>query len=149
MVSVPLFSRPWDRRAPRSRPSGGGRGRLAPEVVEELAIGGDQGAGPAHDESNLVVAVALVDEECHTCERVDIVLNGTKGMIEAACDLVGLQPLKVEADCLDSMRLAGANILLLATAGDLNAALPEGVDIANDGPDTAIEQAEREVLVTE
>ena len=83
------------------------------------------------------------------CEYVNIVLNGTERMIETACDLVGLQPLEVEADGLDAVSLPGADILLLAAAGDLDTALPEDIDIAHDGPDTAIEQAEREVLVTE
>jgi hypothetical protein len=45
--------------------------------------------------------------------------------------------------------LAGADVLLLAAAGHLEAALSEGVDIAYDCTNATIEQAEREVLVTE
>ena len=70
-------------------------------------------------------------------------------MIETACDLVGPQPLEIKADGLDAVSLPGADILLLAAAGDFDTALPEGIDIVHDGADAAIEQAEREVLVTD
>ena len=125
------------------------RGALALELGEELAIGGDQGAGAAHDEGDLVIAVALIDQERNTCECGDIVFDGTESMVQAAGDLVGLQPLEVEADGLDTVGLAGADVLLLAAARDLDTATAEGIDIAHDGADPAIEQAECEVLVAE
>ena len=52
-------------------------------------------------------------------------------MIETACDLVGLQSLEVKADGLDAVSLPGADVLLLAAAGDLDTSLPEGIDIAH------------------
>src|SRR5215470_7388018 len=70
-------------------------------------------------------------------------------LIEAACDLVGLEPLEVEAHGLDPVRLPGPDVLLLAAGGDLDPAAAQGPDIANDGPDPAVEQAERQVLVAE
>ena len=139
---------PWDRRAQDFRQAAACC-RFVTVLVEELAIGCDQWTGPAHDEGDLVVAVALVDQECNTCECGNVVFNGAERMIETACDLVGLQPLEIKADGLDAVGLPGADILLLAAAGDLDTALPEGIDIADDGPDAAIEQSEGEVLVTE
>src|SRR5262249_10797151 len=64
-------------------------------------------------------------------------------------DLVGLETLEVEADGLDPVGLAGADVLLLAAGRDFDRAAAEGLDIADDGADPAVEQAEREVLIAE
>ena len=83
----------------------------------------------------------------------DVILyRSTEGVIEAACDFVGLQPLEGKSQQgLDPVGLARANVLLLAGArlGSFDTALPEGIDIADDGADPAIEQTESEVLITE
>jgi hypothetical protein len=39
-------------------------------------------------------------------------------VVELAGDLIGLQPLEVETRGVDTVSLAGADILLLATAGN-------------------------------
>jgi hypothetical protein len=147
MFSAPLFWVPRARCVNLRQPAA--RCALALELGEELAIGGDQRAGAAHDEGDLVIAIALIDQERNTCECSNIVLDGTESMVQAAGDFVGLQPLEVEADGLDTVGLAGADVLLLATARDLDTSLPQGIDIAHDGTDPAIEEAEGEVLVTE
>ena len=151
MVSAPLFAAggPWARPRARISRQASLRGRLDPVLVVELAVGCDQGAGAAHDEGDLVVAVALVGEENDTCECRDVVLNGTERVIETAGDLVGLEALEVESHGLDAVSLAGADVLLLTAAGDVDAALAKGLDIAHDGADAAVEQAEGEVLVAE
>ena len=151
MVSAPLFWPPgWPGLDPRQDlVEASPRGGLGLEFAVELAIGGDQGAGAAHDEGDLVVGVALVDEEHDTCKCRDIVLNGAEGVIEPAGDLVGLEPLEVEAHGLDAVGLAGADVLLLAAGGDFDLAAAQGLDIADDGADPAVEQAKGEVLVAE
>ena len=54
-----------------------------------------------------------------------------------------------KAHGLDAMCLAGADILLLSAAGDFELATAQGLDIADDGTDAAVEQTERQVLVAE
>src|SRR5215472_18036376 len=70
-------------------------------------------------------------------------------MVEAPADLVGLEPSEVEAHRLDTGGLAGADVLLLAPGRDRDLATAEGLDIADDSADPAVEQAEGEVLVAE
>ena len=70
-------------------------------------------------------------------------------MVETAGDLVGLEPLEVEAHGLDAVGLAGADVLLLAAGGDLDLAAAQGLDVADDGADAAVEQAKGEVFVAE
>jgi hypothetical protein len=50
---------------------------------------------------------------------------------------------------VDTVRLAGADVLLLATAGNFNPSLAESIDIANDRADPTIEQTKGEVLIAE
>ena len=117
MVSAPFFrclgldARPNLSQVPPRR-------RLVLELGQEPTIGGDQRGGAAHDEGDLVIAVTLVGQECHMCEHSDVVCYGTKGVVELAGDLIGLQPLEVETRGVDTVSLAGADILLLATAGN-------------------------------
>ena len=148
MVSAPFFRRLGvdARQYLRKAAACGG---LTPELVKKLTIGDDQRAGAAHDEGDLVIAVPLADQERNTCERSDIVLYGTESVVEASGDFIGLQPLKVETDGLNTVCLARANVLLLAAAWNFDTSLPEGIDVADDGADPAIEETESKVLVTE
>ena len=151
MFGAPLF---WPRRRPWSRPRQdlsqaspcGGFGLV---FAVELAVGRDQRAGAAHDEGDLVIAVALVGEKDDTCECRDVVLNATDRVIETAGDLIGFEALDVESHGLDAVGLAGADVLLLAAGGDGDVAAAQGLDIADDGAQAAVEQAKGQVLVAE
>jgi len=48
---------------------------LVLKFAVELAINSDQGGGTAHDEGDLVIGIALVDEDYDTCKCRDIVLD--------------------------------------------------------------------------
>src|SRR5205814_33845 len=98
--SAPPFFRCRRRDACADLRQPAARRALALELGEELAIGGDQRAGATHDEGDLVIAVALIDQERNTCECGDIVLDGTESMVQPAGDFVGLLPLEVETDGL-------------------------------------------------
>src|SRR5271165_2393967 len=143
MVSAPLFC-PWrglgiDPRQDFSEAAlGPGFGLV---LAVKLAVGGDQGTRAAHDEGDLVIPVALVGEKNDTCECRDVVFNATDCVIELARDLIGFEALDVESDGLDAVGLAGANVLLLAAGGDGDVAAAQGVDIADDGDEAAVEQA--------
>src|SRR5208282_1100326 len=124
-------------------------GGLVSEFMVQFPIGGDEGAGPADDEGDLVVGVASVGEDHDASKGREIVLDGAEGMVETAGDLVGLEPLKVEAYGLNAVGLAGADVLLLTAGGDFDPPLSEGLDIADDGADPAVEQSEGEILIAE
>src|SRR5262249_41850454 len=117
--------------------------------VMEFPIGGDQGAGAADHEGDLVVGVAAVGEDHDAREGREVVLDGTEGMVEATGDLVGLEALEIEAYSLNAVSLSRADVPLLTAAGDVDAPFAEGLDIADDGADAAVEQSEGEVLIAE
>ena len=125
------------------------RGRFAVELRVKLAIGGNQRGGAANDKGDLVIGVPLVGEDNYTCECSYVVLNGAESVIQSASDFVGLEALEVETHSLDPVGLAGADVPLLAAAGDFDLAAAQGLNIAHDGADTAVEQAKRQVLVAE
>src|SRR6266481_6661675 len=125
------------------------RGGLVLEFGVQFPIGGNQGAGAADHEGDLVVGVAAVGEDHDAREGREIVLDGAEGMVETACDLVGLEPLEVEAYGLNAVGLSGADVPLLTAGGDFDPPLEEGLDIADDGADPAVEQSEGEVLIAE
>ena len=70
-------------------------------------------------------------------------------MVQTTGDFVGLQSLQIETHGLDTMGLAGSDVLLLAAAGDVDFGATQGLDVAYDGADPTVEQAIREVLVAE
>jgi hypothetical protein len=150
MASAPLF-RGWDGRlnASQDLPEASSRAGFGSEFLKELAISGHERTGPTDDESDRVVGVALVDEEGNTRKRSDVVFDGTECVIQPAGDFVGLKPLEVEPHSLDPVGLAGPDVLLLAAGGDFDLAAAQGLDIAHDGTDPAVEQAKREVFVAE
>jgi hypothetical protein len=125
------------------------RTRLVLKVAVELAIGGDQGAGAAHDKRDLVISIALVHEDHNACKCRDIVFNRAEGVIQPPGNLIGLVPQKEETHRLDAVCLAGADILLLSAAGDFELTTAQGLDVTDDGTHAAVEQTEREVLVAE
>src|SRR5262249_49644911 len=114
--------------------------RLFPlEFDGEFAIAGDQGAGAADHERDFIIDVMFVDKDCYTCKCRDIVLNGAESVIESTGDFVGLMALKVEADGEHAVSLAGADVPLLAAAGNFDLTAPQGLNIADDGAHAAIE----------
>ena len=56
-------------------------------------------------------------------------------MVEPAGDLVGLEPLEVEANGLNAVGLPGADVTLLTAGGDFDLPLAEFLDVADDGAD--------------
>src|SRR5262249_15467349 len=114
-------------------------GALPAELLVELPIGGDQGRGATDDEGDLVGAVAFLGQEDDAGEGGHIVFNGAQGMVQGPGDLLGFLALEEEADRLDAVRLTGADVLLLAAAGDREAAAAEGGHVADDGAQAAVE----------
>ena len=151
MVSAPPFWPPAGRGLdpPQDLSQALLGGRFDPVFAVEFAVGRDQRAGAAHDEGDLVIAIALVGEKNDTCECRDVVLNATDCVIEPAGDLVGFEALDVESHGLDAVGLARADVLLLAAGGNGDVAATQGLDIADDGAEAAVEQAEGKVLVAE
>jgi hypothetical protein len=125
------------------------RGAFALEVLEELAIGGDEDAGAAQEKSDLVIFVAFLDEQGDTGKSRNVVFDGGERMIKSGGDLVGFVALEVKANGLDAMGLSGADVLLLSARGDFDVAFAKRLDIANDGADAAIEESVGEVFVAE
>src|SRR5262249_11344716 len=70
-------------------------------------------------------------------------------VIESAGDLVGFEALDIESHGLDTVSLAGADVLLLAAGGNGDVATTQRLDIADDGAEAAVEQSEGKVLVAE
>ena len=122
---------------------------LVLEIAVELAIGGDQGGGAAHDEGDLVIGVGLVDEDHDTCKCRDVVLDRAERVVQPPGGLIRLMTQEKEAHCLHAVRLAGANILLLSAAGNFQLTAAQVLDIANDGTNSAVEQTKGQVLIAE
>jgi hypothetical protein len=57
--------------------------------------------------------------------------------------------LQEETHRLDTMRLAGSDVLLLPACGHGHAAVAQDLDVTNDGAKATVEQAEGEILVGE
>src|SRR5262249_34662226 len=83
------------------------------------------------------------------CKSCDIVLDGSEGNVDAPGRPVRLESLRVDAHGLNAVGLAGTDVLLLAPGRDGDLAPAQGPDIADDGADPAVEQAEGEVLIAE
>jgi hypothetical protein len=118
--------------------AGSGRG-LRTELLMELAIGRDQGGGTMNDKRDLVGSISFVGQEDDPGEGGDVVLDGAEGVIENAGNLVGLLALEEEADGLHAMGLSGADVLLLAACGDLEAAAAQDSDVPDEGAEAAVE----------
>jgi len=125
------------------------RAALALEVGEELPVSRYQDTGAVDKEGDLVIAVALADEEDDPRERGEIVFDGGQAMVKPVRDLVGLLPLQEQPHRLGAMRLAGSDVLLLAARGHLDAPSAQDLDVAHDGAQATIEQAESEIFVGE
>jgi len=125
------------------------RGAFALEVLEELAIGGDEDAGAAQEKSDLVIFVAFLHEQSDSGKSRNVVFDGGERMIKSSGDLVGFVALEIETNGLNAMGLSGPDVLLLAARGDFDVALAKCLDIANDGADAAIEQSVGEIFVAE
>ena len=151
MVSAPFFGRRIGGRldACQDLAEASLRGGLVAELVVEFAIGGDQGAGAADHEGDLVVGVAAVGEEHDASEGREVVLDGAESMVEPAGDLVGLEALQVEANGLNAVGLSGTDVPLLTACGDFDAPFAEFLDVADDGADAAVEQSVGEVFIAE
>src|SRR5262249_21158728 len=119
------------------------------EFTIEIGIGGDRRRGTAHHEGDLVIGVTLVGENHNTCKSRDIVLNRAKCVVELPGDLIGLVTQKEEAHGLNAMGLAGPDILLLPTSGHFNFAAAQGLDIADDDSNSAIEETKRQIFMAD
>ena len=155
---------PWEERmpiviAPFGRSGRGLDGRedfvdaplpgvLVLEFAVELAIGRDQGGGAVHDEGDLVVRVALVNEKDDTCKCRDVVFNRTERVVQPPRDLIGLVTQQKETHRLHPVGLARADILLLSAARNLELAA-QVLDIADDGTNAAVEETKGKILVAE
>jgi hypothetical protein len=114
-------------------------GALAAELFVELTIGRDQGGGAMNDKCDLVGSISFVGEEDDAGKGGDVVLDGAEGVVEVAGNLVGLLALEEEADGLHAMSLSGADVLLLAACGNLEAAAAQDGDVADEGAEAAVE----------
>jgi hypothetical protein len=123
------------------------RAAFAVEVSKQLPVSGDQDAGALDDEGDLVIAVALAGEEDDTGKGGKVVFDRAEGVIEGTSDLVGLGTQEEESDGLGAMGEAGSDVLLLAAGGNLDAGAAEDLDVADEGAQAAVEQAEGEVFV--
>ena len=101
------------------------------------------------NEGDLVIGVTLIDENHDTCKRRDIVLNRAQSVVQLPGDLIGLVTQKEKAHGLNAMGLAGPDILLLPTAGHLQVAAAQGLDIADDRSNSTIEETKRQILIAE
>ena len=70
-------------------------------------------------------------------------------MVQSPGDLIGLVTHQKKPHGLHAVCLAGADVLLLSPAGDLELAAAQGLDIADDGTHSAVKQTERQVLIAE
>ena len=112
---------------------------MAAKLLVELAIGSNQGWGAADDEGDLVGAIAFVGEDDDAGKGCHVVFDGAEGVVQGASDFLGLLALEEEAHGLDAVGLSRADVLLLAAAGDGQAATAESGNVADDGADTAVE----------
>jgi hypothetical protein len=113
-------------------------GALRTKLFVELTIGRDQGGGPVNDKCDLIGSITFVGEEDDTGEGSDIVLDGAEGVVESTGNLVGLLALEEEADGLHAMGLSGADVLLLAARGDLDAAPAQDGDVADQSAEAQL-----------
>ena len=70
-------------------------------------------------------------------------------VIESAGDLVGLGAQEEQSDRLRAMGQAGSDVLLLAARRNGNAGTAQDQNVADDGAQATVEQAEGEILVRE
>jgi hypothetical protein len=122
---------------------------FALEISKQLPVSGHQRAGTLDDERDFVIAVAFAREEDNTGKGGQVVFDRSQSVIETMGDLVRLEALQEQPNRLGAMGLSRSDVLLLATCGHLDAGAVQDLDVADDGAQGTVEQAEGEIFVRE
>ena len=110
------------------------------ELLIQLEVGPHGGAGDADGEGDLESLEPHAGQEDDAGEVLQVALNGTQGVVDGAGNFLRLLAFEPVAHGLALVGDGRADVFLLATGGNDDAAGLEGSDVAADGAHVATEQ---------